>query len=282
MYHNKFKLGLDLIMALGLLIIMVPNILGHAVHEWAGLIIAAAVIAHIVINWSCIKTITLRFFRHLKFRTRLVYILNLLMFLGFLAIVVSGMYISKTIDFSWLGINRSAGTSWKLIHTSSAYLTFLLAGVHIGINFHRMFNMIRPAKLNHQLINLRESNFTMPQMLLIIFILASGLYSFYSLDYLSLANPMRIFQAAQSPDQNNGTLPQAIDSTGSERPSSPSDIKQEPPGNQGHKGPPPQSGGGKSSSVTELLLFLGVLASTATATHLIDQAAIIRRCKVIK
>jgi len=143
---NKFKLGFNLVMALSLLLIMIPKLFGQTVHEWAGLIIGAVFIIHIVINWNSIKTVTLRFLNNLGFRTRLTSILNLLIFIGFVAVIVSGMYISKSIDFSWLGITKSGGMGWKLLHTSASYLTFLLVGVHAGMNFHWVLNVIKPSK----------------------------------------------------------------------------------------------------------------------------------------
>ena len=123
MQKNHFKLGLDVLMALSLLFIMVPKILGQSVHEWAGLVIAAVFITHIIVNWKWIKMVTTHFLRRLPFRTRFNYILNLLVFAGFAAIIVSGVCISETIDFSWLGIARGGG-GWKMLHKGLAFFVF--------------------------------------------------------------------------------------------------------------------------------------------------------------
>jgi len=148
---NKFKLVLDLVMALSLLLIMVPNILGQIVHEWVGLIIGAVLLIHLVINWNSIKTLTLNFFHSLSFKIRITYFLNLLIFIGFVSIIISGMYISKSIDFSWLGISRGSGMGWKLLHTSTSYLTFLLVSIHIGMNFRWVLSAVKPIKTNLRL-----------------------------------------------------------------------------------------------------------------------------------
>ena len=153
MDKNKFKVVFDLVMALSLLLIMVPKLLGQIVHEWAGLIIVAVLIIHLVINWNSIKTVSSKFLSRLSFRIRLVYFLNLLIFIGFVAIIVSGMFISKSIDFSWLGINRGSSISWKLLHTSTAYLTFLLVGVHVGMNFQWVLGVVKPSKPVARLVN---------------------------------------------------------------------------------------------------------------------------------
>ncbi len=151
MDKNKFKLVLDLVMALSLLLIMVPNLLGQTVHEWAGLIMAAMLLIHIVFNWNRIKSVTLNFFHKLSFKIRLTYFLNLLLFIGFVSIIISGMFISKSIDFSWLGISRGSGLGWKSLHSSISYLTFLLVGIHIGMNFHWVLSAVKPIKTNLRL-----------------------------------------------------------------------------------------------------------------------------------
>lgn len=141
--HNT-RLGLDLLMIVSLLLIMVPVLLGQTWHEWAGLILGAVLIIHIVIHWKRLKAITLNFHHRLAFRTRFNYILNLVIFAGFAGIIVSGIFMAKTIDFSWLGINRGNGMGWKLLHASASYLTFVLIGIHTGMNFDRVLYTINP------------------------------------------------------------------------------------------------------------------------------------------
>ncbi len=145
MTKNYFKLGLDVLMALGLLLIMVPKAIGQNVHEWAGIIIALAFITHIIVNWKWVKTVTLRFHRSLPLRTRFIYILNLLVFIGFAALVTSGLFIAETIDFSWLGINRGAEIGWKILHKSLPSLVFLLAAIHAGMNLDWVRRVLKPA-----------------------------------------------------------------------------------------------------------------------------------------
>lgn len=275
MQNSKLRLGLGLIMALCLLLIMVPNMLGPSVHEWAGLIIAATVIFHIAVNWKRIKTITLNFPNHLSFLTRFGYILNLIIFIALITVIVSGMYIAESINFSWLGINRGGGMSWKLIHTTSAYLTFLLVGIHGGMNFHRVLNMIKPPKPGPQSSNQGGFGLTlgrMPQIALLICIVAVGLYSYTALDYLSKANPVQLVQAVQAFDQNIHSVPQGLTGSRLDQPPSSSGTNQGLQEPRGFQGPPTQSGKGEhSGSCLNLLLFSGVLIATATAAFLFEQ-----------
>jgi len=105
----------------------------------------------------------------------------------------------------------------------------------------------------------------MAKIVLTLCILAGGVYSFYSLDYLSKANPVKIVQAVQSFGQNSTTVAGGGNGT---RPN------QAPTSAGTNQGPPAQSKGEMSSFVflEKLLLFFGVFVSTLTTTYLIDQA----------
>lgn len=299
---KKSKLVIDSILALGALLTMVPQLLGITVHEWAGLVLGAFILFHIAINWKSIKNITLNFLHSVRLRTRFTYILNLLIFIGFAAIIFSGMYISKTIDFSWLGISQGGGRGWKLLHTSAAYLTFLLTGIHAGMNFRRVLYMIKPVaampRLTNQGIPSIARRFS--AIVWLICILASGLYSLISLNYLSHANPVKIAEALQSLGQNNvGSLERGINSDAGQAPGSSSNEQyseesdgknegrgpsglQGPPDSatgQGQHGPPANSGRTRSPFVLvgNLLMFLGVFASAATVAYSVDRMLSVKR-----
>lgn len=142
---NNFKLGLDMVMIFSLIFLMVPVSMGQTIHEWAGLVIAAVFICHIALNWKWIKKVSLCFGGKLQGKTRLNYILTLLMFSGFLFIIISGMYIAKTIDFSWLGISSGNQGMWKVIHSTVAYITFIIVGIHTGLNLGWVVNTFKKA-----------------------------------------------------------------------------------------------------------------------------------------
>ncbi len=103
------------------------------------------------------------------------------------------------------------------------------------------------------------------QIVLILCILAAGLYSFISLDYLSKVNPIKIIQAVQSFGQNNSIVLEGGHASASNQP---------PPSAGTNQALPIHSKGENSSfgSLWNLLSFLGVFVSTTTITHLIDQA----------
>jgi hypothetical protein len=48
--------------------------------------------------------------------------------------IYSGIAIARTIDFSWLNI-ESQGRFWRVMHTSSSFITLGLFGIHLGLHW---------------------------------------------------------------------------------------------------------------------------------------------------
>lgn len=268
MQKNNIKFGLDLLMFLGLLLIMVPKMLDQTVHEWAGLIIAGIFIIHIIFNWNWIKAVTVNFLRKPALRNRGKYILNLLIFAGFAATVVSGMFISKTIDFSWLGIARGHGVGWKLLHESASYLTFLLVGIHTGLSFNWVIGRFQAGFGRLRTVQNMKCKNKLIRIILIVSILLGGAYSFNYLSFISKANPARIVEAVQLFDQTGSAFQQGFRGPG------PGSVTPSFGGQRGPGGRPGGHSGRENSgfnSFGKLLALLGVFASTLTGTYVIDQ-----------
>lgn len=132
---NLFKFFLSLCLTIVMLLLMDPrSFYGLGFHEWAGLIIGLFFIIHKLLNWSWIKKITITFFRRAPGRARLNYVLDLLLLAGMVLMILSGIAISRTIDFSWLRLGGS-GIFWRVMHTSSSYITLTLFGIHLGLHW---------------------------------------------------------------------------------------------------------------------------------------------------
>ena len=103
--------------------------LGLMFHEIGGLILIGAFFIHKGLNFEWIRRVTVRLFRADK-RTRLLWIVDALMLLGFLAVGVSGILISK-VAFPGLAVR---GGPWKAVHYGGAALSLILVGVHLGLH----------------------------------------------------------------------------------------------------------------------------------------------------
>lgn len=132
---NFFKFLLSFALTIVMLLLMDPrSFYGLSFHEWAGLAIGIFFILHKILNWGWIKKVTAGFFRKCPGRARLNYLLDFLLLAGMILMILSGVAISRTIDFSWLGLDGSR-LFWRMMHTSSSYITLVLFGIHLGLHW---------------------------------------------------------------------------------------------------------------------------------------------------
>ena len=132
---NIYKFFLSLALTIVMLLLMDPrSFYGLAFHEWAGLIIGLFFILHKILNWGWIKKVTVGFFRKCTGRARLNYVLDVLLLAGMILMIISGIAIARTIDFSWLSLGGSR-MFWRVMHTSSSFITLALFGIHLGLHW---------------------------------------------------------------------------------------------------------------------------------------------------
>ena len=144
---NIFKFILNLSLSIVMLLLMDPrSFYGLVFHEWAGLIIGLFFILHKIINWGWIKKVTLMFFKNTTNRARFNYILDVLLLAGMILIILSGIAISRTIDFSWLHLGGHP-IFWRVMHTSSSLITLVLFGIHLGLHWNWVLQRLNLKKI---------------------------------------------------------------------------------------------------------------------------------------
>lgn len=131
-----FKFVLNIFLFITFLFLMDEwSFLGITFHEIAGLVICLFYILHNVLNWQFIKETTSRLFGKISGRSRFNYIIDVLLLAGFTLIIISGMGIAKTMDFSWLGFTKENFIIWRFMHTSISMIVLMLVGVHVGMHW---------------------------------------------------------------------------------------------------------------------------------------------------
>ena len=146
---NFFKFVLSLLLTIVFLLLMDPrSFYGISFHEWAGLIIGIFFILHKILNWGWIKKVTLTFFRKSKGRARLNYFLDVLLLAGLVLMILSGIAIARTIDFSWMKLGGSS-MFWRVMHTSSSLITLSLFGVHLGLHWNWVLQRFSFKRINN-------------------------------------------------------------------------------------------------------------------------------------
>ena len=129
---RKVRIGLDVLLTLGLITIFTKDFFGLYYHELAGLLILLPVLGHIVLNLDAVRGMKKSFYK-VPLNIRLCFITDLLLMGVFLWLGISGVLISKKI---LTGIS-SDSLIFKKGHMFIGGLTVLLLGVHLGLHICR-------------------------------------------------------------------------------------------------------------------------------------------------
>lgn len=121
-------------MALTFALLMDPKVLnGLPFHEIAGLVFGVAILTHIGLNVRWIKNATMKIFDpKLPIKTRVSYLLNILLLISMSTIIITGIFISRVV-FPGLALNGNH--MFRGLHNLAANLTLLLVGCHIGVHW---------------------------------------------------------------------------------------------------------------------------------------------------
>ena len=133
---NTFKLTHNILLAVVTLLLMDPKaFFGQWFHEIAGLAICLFYILHKALNWTWIKVTTKKLLGKAPGKSKVNYVMDLLLLVGFTLIIISGMATSKLINFSFLGFDRDNMMIYKSMHTSISMLVLAIAGIHLGLHW---------------------------------------------------------------------------------------------------------------------------------------------------
>lgn len=191
---NYFKITLDILMAL--IFVLLFNklvIVPMAFHEIAGLVVLTAFVIHIIINFNWVKQVTSKLFSSkINFRTRLGYIIDVLLLLCFITIGISGIFISKVL-FSNIKITSSI--NFKALHISVSYVALLLVGLHVGLHWTWAMNVFKKVYK----ITEKKKVLGIVAKLIVILIFVLGSYNIYSVNYFNhVASVTSSFGGSQS------------------------------------------------------------------------------------
>jgi hypothetical protein len=132
--QNASKLLVDLIIFVGFLLAMDPRSTGITIHEWFTIAGVAVLIIHLLLNWSWIVQITTRFFKNMPGRTRLNYVLNVLLFIDMTIIMFTGIIISQSF-LPFLGISVQGNFLWRGLHNTTSNLFIVILGSHLALHW---------------------------------------------------------------------------------------------------------------------------------------------------
>jgi hypothetical protein len=126
------KIVLDVVMVAALLLLYNSQVLTIGFHEIAGIAILGVFLVHCLLNARWIVKVGAKLFSStLPAKTRLSYWVTILLVLAFLAIVVSGIFVSKVL-FPALA-KTGASDLWMTVHIFASAVSLILVGVHVGL-----------------------------------------------------------------------------------------------------------------------------------------------------
>lgn len=127
------NLALDAALAGGFLVALRPFLTGVAAHEWLGLAVGAGVIAHVALHRRWLAGVTRRLRAECPWRTRLYWALDAALGLGFVAILVSGVALSR-VTLPGLAASPSDAFAWVAAHRAASYVTLALLAVKVALH----------------------------------------------------------------------------------------------------------------------------------------------------
>lgn len=170
---NKVKLILDTVMSVLFITFFNKNLISFKFHIVSGLIFGLFIAIHIILNRKWIINVSKRLFdKKFKLRTKISYLLNVLLFVSVVLIIVSGMFIMKAPNYDRVMF-------WKMIHFGVSYLSLGLIGIHMGLYWNWIMNMLKKVfkvKINNKTNKIISS-------LLVVITLLFGAYTIYTQNY---------------------------------------------------------------------------------------------------
>jgi hypothetical protein len=140
---TKTNFVIDILIFAAFLIAYELRLTGVPIHEWLSLALFVAIVAHLASHWKWVAQITLKFFRQLFHSSRLNYVINLLFFIAFIGVMLSGLLISR-VALPALGITSLRGEgAWRMLHTVTANASVLLLALHFALHWDWIWSTLK-------------------------------------------------------------------------------------------------------------------------------------------
>lgn len=107
---------------------------GIFIHEWLCVALTALFALHAALYWDWTVKVFKRFVRKLLDVSRLNFIIDVLLFVLFTAVMLTGVMESQVV-LPTLGMSAPGGITWRILHSLTAKLLLLVVGVHLGLHW---------------------------------------------------------------------------------------------------------------------------------------------------
>ena len=139
MKKNMWKMILDIVMILILVLLYNSHVANLIFHELTGLIVCGLFIVHCFLNRKWLIGISRKFFTaSLPFKTRFGYVINLFLLITFTMLIVSGINTSQVLFPA-----NATGGIWRGLHHQAGAISILLVGIHLGLHWGFILHMAK-------------------------------------------------------------------------------------------------------------------------------------------
>ena len=153
---KRQRLILDIVMSILLVLQMLYLLIGEAYHEWAGILLILLFAAHNAINWKWYKAVPKGKYR----RRRIIHTaINAVCIISCLLLLISGLSMAR----HSLPIPIFPMGAARIIHMLASYWGFIAISMHAGL---------------HMALLVKKASGTLPGKIVILIMMAGGLYSF--------------------------------------------------------------------------------------------------------
>jgi len=132
--QKRFVVFLDSSLLVIFILLLSPRLTGLPLHEILGFVFFIPILLHLLIAWPWIRKATRKLFQTVNLRTRINFVLNVVLFILVITELVSGIVISEIVlpGFNIATINDR---SWRALHNLPLNFVVVFTGFHIAMNW---------------------------------------------------------------------------------------------------------------------------------------------------
>ncbi|MER2600006.1 MAG: DUF4405 domain-containing protein [Caldilineales bacterium] len=131
---TKTNLWIDILIFISFLIAYEIRLTGIPIHEWLSIALTLVIVLHLAAHWDWVVQVGKRFFHKLFHASRLDFVVDIVFFIAFVLVMVSGIAISRSV-LPVLGLQLEAEASWRFIHSWSANISVFALAVHFALHW---------------------------------------------------------------------------------------------------------------------------------------------------
>ena len=171
---SVLKLILDILMFVTLMLLYSKNVISLTFHELTGLIVLFVMLFHVLINGKWVCAVTKKMFdKSFSVRTKVLWVMDFLLLICTLAMLVTSFLISKALLPNFL----SGHNSLIPFHFFFAALLVILLGIHVGLHFKYIANVISKKKKQRKATKITA-------IIAAVLIAVAGIYSISTTSYM--------------------------------------------------------------------------------------------------